>query len=216
MKNKVVVFTQNNARILVNPQQIDIFYKRHNALVNPDLMFVDGIDPHYWKLINRSRIPISDAVRLKDIIADYLTKRRSEGVISRERVFYHTLLKHVERSVEDSSTACFKISELLKEASGIDREKISESVTNDLIINYQDEDLNEENIFYKNMIKKWDQGLIMPMDDEEKLARNKHIAKYGADNAVNIKRRLMDIETNAALIVILLFLAAILFAIEKW
>lgn len=190
MKNKVVVFTQNNARILVNPQQIDVFYKRNNALVNPDLTFVEGVEPHHWKLINRSRIPVADAVRLKDIVADFVTKKQAEGLISRERVFYHTLLKHIQRKLEDSSTACFKIAELLKEASGINRKEIADAVTSDLIIDYGDDALNEENEFYKAMIKKWDQGLVMPMDDEEKLARNKHIEKYGVDNAFNWKKRM--------------------------
>lgn len=171
---------------------------------------MEGTEPHYWKFINRSRIPVSDAKRLKDIVANYLTKKESEGIISRERVFYHTLLKHLGRKLDDSSEACFKISELLKTASGVDRESIARDVENDLIINYGDEDLNEENIFYKNMIKKWDQGLIMPMDEEEKLARTKHIAKYGVDNAVNYKKRLM-IDDYAAITVILLFVLGLLF-----
>lgn len=49
MKTKVVVFTSNNARILVNPADLDYWRSREDALIDPDLSAVKAIPPHYWK-----------------------------------------------------------------------------------------------------------------------------------------------------------------------
>lgn len=46
MKNVIVVFTKNNARVLVNPEK----FPKDNYILNPDLSLVKGIPPHLWKL----------------------------------------------------------------------------------------------------------------------------------------------------------------------
>lgn len=46
--NIVVVFTDNNARIIKNPPDLEIYKFMDNALVNPDLSSVWGIPPHFW------------------------------------------------------------------------------------------------------------------------------------------------------------------------
>jgi len=48
-KHKVVVFTENNARVLVNPPDLDAWRKRKDALVDPDFGRVAHLAPHFWK-----------------------------------------------------------------------------------------------------------------------------------------------------------------------
>lgn len=49
-KNKVVIFTKNNARMLVNPKDLTAFESMPNAVINPDLSKVHRIPMHFWKL----------------------------------------------------------------------------------------------------------------------------------------------------------------------
>lgn len=49
---KVVVFTTNNARILINPPDLLPFVQMPNAVIDPDLSSVVGVAPHHWKLTN--------------------------------------------------------------------------------------------------------------------------------------------------------------------
>lgn len=49
-KNQWVVFTENNCRILTNPENEDELQKNPLAIKNPNLSRVDGIPPHLWKL----------------------------------------------------------------------------------------------------------------------------------------------------------------------
>lgn len=46
--NIVVLFTDNNARILRNPINLDYLKTLDNVLINPDLSKVAGIPPHFW------------------------------------------------------------------------------------------------------------------------------------------------------------------------
>ena len=55
MKQKLVIFTTNNARILVGADPADY----PGALVNPDLSAVKGIAPHFWKLADGRIVPMS-------------------------------------------------------------------------------------------------------------------------------------------------------------
>lgn len=50
VKNFVVLFMDYNARIIVNPKDIEEYRKLPNALVNPDLSRVKGVPPHLWRL----------------------------------------------------------------------------------------------------------------------------------------------------------------------
>lgn len=61
---KVVIFTENNARILCNPPNIEDYKRCANALIDPDLKAVAGVPPHLWKLIDGKAV-IMDAAESK-------------------------------------------------------------------------------------------------------------------------------------------------------
>lgn len=185
MKTKVVIFTTNNARILVNPKETDVLRKRPNCFVDPNLDFVEDAPPEHWKPVVGDHIPVSDSKRIAEILGKLVDKNKGKD-ISREQVLYFTLKKHFERALQDSSEACFKIAELLRLAQGVSRKDIADKVRKDLIINYNDESLLPENAYYEKMINNFEKSLIIPMDDEEKQVRTKQIKRFGADNAVNI------------------------------
>lgn len=46
--NIVVMFTDNNARVLRNPINLEYLKTLDNVLVNPNLSKVTGIPPHLW------------------------------------------------------------------------------------------------------------------------------------------------------------------------
>ena len=54
-KTKLVIFTSNNARILVgaNPKEYP------TAWVNPDLSRVKGTPPHFWKIVGNQIHPMN-------------------------------------------------------------------------------------------------------------------------------------------------------------
>lgn len=54
-KTKLVIFTANNARILVGADPANY----PTALVNPDLSAVGSIPPHYWKCVDDKILPMS-------------------------------------------------------------------------------------------------------------------------------------------------------------
>lgn len=60
MKNKLVVFTKNNARVLVNPSFKEIKAYQPNSVLNPDLSKVKAVPTHLWKLKDGAIIPMSD------------------------------------------------------------------------------------------------------------------------------------------------------------
>ena len=60
MKNFAVVFTSNNARIVVNPsilQKLALKDKK-NVVINPDLSLVKGVAPHFWKLSDDGKMVV--------------------------------------------------------------------------------------------------------------------------------------------------------------
>lgn len=67
MKNKVVVFSENGARILINPDENIL--SGLNYLVNPDLTLVKGLDLHYWKREGDFVVPMSEDERSSMIIS---------------------------------------------------------------------------------------------------------------------------------------------------
>lgn len=79
-KTRVVIFTENNARILVNPLNVERFKEMPNAVVNPDLQHVKNIPPHFWKLTESGNIvPMSDEEKKAKSIG--LTPARMKNVI---------------------------------------------------------------------------------------------------------------------------------------
>lgn len=68
-KDKVVVFTRNNARIYTNVDKAS-FENDKNVLINPSFDSVKGIPPHFWKMYEGRIVPMNDVEReerLKDI-----------------------------------------------------------------------------------------------------------------------------------------------------
>lgn len=49
-KDFIVIFTRTNARVLVNPPEMGIMLRDKSAIINPDLQFVKGVPPHFWKM----------------------------------------------------------------------------------------------------------------------------------------------------------------------
>ena len=49
-RNIVVIFTENNARVLINPENVEVYHNLPNAVVNPDLSAVYKVPPHLWEL----------------------------------------------------------------------------------------------------------------------------------------------------------------------
>ncbi len=63
MKTTVVVFTKNNARILTNPLDLQIFESNPSCAINPSLTKVVGVSPHYWKLVDGEILPMDSSER---------------------------------------------------------------------------------------------------------------------------------------------------------
>lgn len=61
-KDKVVVFTRNNARIYTNVDT-SAFENDLNVLINPSLDSVKGIPPHFWKMYEGRIVPMNDVER---------------------------------------------------------------------------------------------------------------------------------------------------------
>ena len=54
MKDRIVVFTKNNARVLVGQDLPKRIHPKAKYVVNPDLSKVKGVPLHYWKLDGES------------------------------------------------------------------------------------------------------------------------------------------------------------------
>lgn len=48
-KDVVVMFTKDNARIYVNPENLLALLPSSQCLINPDMSAVKGLPPHFWK-----------------------------------------------------------------------------------------------------------------------------------------------------------------------
>lgn len=61
-----VVFTFNNARIIVNPPEIERmkWEGAHVVVKNPDLSAVQGFAPQYWKVVSGRIVPLSYSERV--------------------------------------------------------------------------------------------------------------------------------------------------------
>lgn len=69
MKNQVVLFTKNNARI-IKTDDFSPYLGNASARINPDLSQVKRIPPHFWKINQKGEIvemtPLEKEIRLKD------------------------------------------------------------------------------------------------------------------------------------------------------
>lgn len=65
MEKRLVIFTQTNARVLINPPHSDLLEYSNwpNTIVDPDLSLVDGVPPHFWKLKDGLIVPMSPGER---------------------------------------------------------------------------------------------------------------------------------------------------------
>lgn len=96
-KNKVVVFTKNNARIVVT-DEIKHYERLPNALINPNLSQVKGIPPHFWKLENKKVVPMNrdeKLARLSDHEAfgvdNEIKFKKSVNFFTKRTFFYYWL-----------------------------------------------------------------------------------------------------------------------------
>lgn len=55
----VVIFTENNARILRNPIELESLRAMDNTVINPDLTKLTGIPPHLWKQSGDQIVPLT-------------------------------------------------------------------------------------------------------------------------------------------------------------
>jgi hypothetical protein len=64
MKKMYVIFRGNDAEVFVN-QRPDKIKKKDLVLVDPDLSRVEGVSPHYWKLVGSDNLifPMNAAER---------------------------------------------------------------------------------------------------------------------------------------------------------
>lgn len=49
MKDSCVIFTENNARVSKDPQQLKDWHDWPNVMYSPSLSKVQGVQPHFWK-----------------------------------------------------------------------------------------------------------------------------------------------------------------------
>lgn len=60
MIHQVVIFLSNGgARLLENPDRLEIYRERSDCLVDPDLHRVKGVDPMYWKRDGFNVLPMN-------------------------------------------------------------------------------------------------------------------------------------------------------------
>lgn len=62
-KSKVVIFTKNNARVVVTTD-VKPYLKMPNAVVNPNLKKVIGVQPLFWKLEKGEIVEMNRAEKL--------------------------------------------------------------------------------------------------------------------------------------------------------
>lgn len=62
---RVVVFTKNNARIFINPENKVDLLKLKDSYLNPCLLAVRGTPPHYWFVKNGKILPMTQDMKEK-------------------------------------------------------------------------------------------------------------------------------------------------------
>lgn len=64
IKNRVVVFTTNNAR-MITTDDVSAYQGRKNCVINPDLSLVLTTPPHLWKLVDGTVMPMDGEEKKK-------------------------------------------------------------------------------------------------------------------------------------------------------
>lgn len=189
MKNKVIIFTDNNARILVNPAEVEIFEDKPNAYVNPDLRFVTGVAPHHWKQLNSDKIKIDDAIKIQQSIGDSVDWTQEHD--SFENQFYKKLFEVLEKEVVSTRKASQLMVKLLNMVDGLKKEEITKQLKESFIKKSTNPVGIKENQVFMALINKWEHGLIVPMTEDERKIRDEHIKRIGSVNILNkIKQKL--------------------------
>lgn len=69
MNQSVVIFTTNNARVItdINDERAMELSYWPNAVLDPNLSQVEGVPPHFWKLIGREILPMGESEKLARI-----------------------------------------------------------------------------------------------------------------------------------------------------
>lgn len=70
MKDYIVIFTENNAHVSKDPQQLKDCHDWPNVLYAPSLTDVRGVPPHFWKLRHGKVVPMNTferAVRAREL-----------------------------------------------------------------------------------------------------------------------------------------------------
>lgn len=185
MKDRVVVFTQNNARVLVNPDRIDRFMDKPNAFINPDLTFVNGIEPHFWKPIPNRQMTYDESESLRVQLLTVIDKNKDSDAHSVR--FYKALLFILDREIAECRKAADLISKLLIRAHGVEKEDVSTMLIDKLITHSKEPDKRTDNKIFTELIEKWRECTILPMTEDEKYARAHHLSAFGAVNSDVIK-----------------------------
>ena len=176
MKDKVIFFTQNNARILVNPPDLAKFKDKPNVFINPDLTFVNGIEPHFWRLLKaKEPITLIEAKRLMREIDDAVNLADNQE--THQIIFYKCLKTLLYEQIVSCEKAYDLISKLLKKANGIDRDEITTMLYDTLISHATTPERKKDNKFFMEWIKRWEECMIIPMDDDERSDRTKDVRR---------------------------------------
>lgn len=101
-KTRVVVFGQNNARILVNPHNLAELSAQKNVYVDPDFNLCIGTEPHFWKVLeNQEIITLGEAIEIMGRVdKNVFWKRDVSGNIPLEEAFYRSLHTHIKTRVD--------------------------------------------------------------------------------------------------------------------
>lgn len=74
----VVIFTEDNAIIEKDPERFAQALRYDGSILNPDLSFVKGIPPHFWKQVGNNVFPMTRPEKIKrmkdrgDNLPDYV------------------------------------------------------------------------------------------------------------------------------------------------
>lgn len=180
MKNKVIVFTQNNARILVNPPDLEKFKNKQNVFINPDLTFVSGVEPHFWRLLRHDApLSLTEAKRLMREVDDAINLAPEQE--THQIIFYKSLKSILYDQIVSCEKAYDLISKLIPKANGIDRDEITTMLYDTLISHAVTPERKRDNNFFMEWIKRWEEGVIIPMDEHER-----------SDRTVDVKRGIVN------------------------
>lgn len=181
MKNKVVIFTENNARIFVNPAELEAFEKKPNAYVNPDLRFVTGVAPQHWTQVKGAQpIKAEDANKLKQLIGDLVDWSKEHD--SFDQVFYKNLYEVLDIELANTVKASKLLARLVEMVDAINPTDVKSQLEERLIVKSTDPVTVKQNKAMRDLIDRWEHGLIVPMSDDDIKSRDQHIQKHGAIN----------------------------------